>query len=174
MSIINEIFFIFCTRERGGAQRPHIAARANVFWRPFWPTHANHHGLADRAGLALLADAWRLAWVGQKCSQNQLIMVRFLCYGESGSSMFCGCGVAIVWYTRCRVQCPNNTKTWQINPPTGKGIKQPTVDSKHMWITRVNRRIFTCAQWGAVVRRRVSNLGGKLDNFVTLVSFSHT
>jgi hypothetical protein len=34
-NIINEIIFIFCTREKDGAQRPHIAACANVFWHPF-------------------------------------------------------------------------------------------------------------------------------------------
>jgi hypothetical protein len=28
--------------------------------------------------------------------QNQLILVRLLCHGESGSGMFCGCGVAII------------------------------------------------------------------------------
>jgi hypothetical protein len=82
MSIINEInFYILYKRER-----PCPAA-----------SHANRHALANRAGQALSADAWQLAWVGQKCRQNQLIMVRFLCHGESGSSMFCGCGVAIVW-----------------------------------------------------------------------------
>jgi hypothetical protein len=53
MSIINKINFILSTRERGGAQQPRIAACANVFWRPFWPTCANCQALADRAGRAL-------------------------------------------------------------------------------------------------------------------------
>ena len=35
MNIFNEIIFIFCIRERGGTQRPCIAAHVNVFWRPF-------------------------------------------------------------------------------------------------------------------------------------------
>jgi hypothetical protein len=89
-------FFIFCTRERGGAQWPCIAACVNVFWRPFQPARANHHALADRAGCALSTDTWQLAWVGQKCHQNQLVMVRLVCHGDSGNSMICGCGVAIV------------------------------------------------------------------------------
>jgi hypothetical protein len=62
----------------------------------FWPTHANCHALADLAGHALSTDAWQLAWVGQKCRQNQLVMVKLFFHGESGSSMFCGCGMAIV------------------------------------------------------------------------------
>jgi hypothetical protein len=95
-NIINEIIFTFCTRERGGAQQPHITAHANVFWWPFQPTCANCHALADRAGRALSTDAWQFAWVGQKCRQNQLVMVKLLCHGDSGNSMFCGCGVAIV------------------------------------------------------------------------------
>jgi hypothetical protein len=111
MSIINEINFILSTRERGGAQQSRIAARTNVFWRPFLPTCANRRALADSAGRALSTDAWQLAWVGQKCRQNRLIMVSLLCHGESGSSMFCGCGVAIVGYTSCKVQRPNNIPT---------------------------------------------------------------
>ncbi len=117
MSIINEIIFILSTRERGGTQQPRIAACANVFWWPFWLTCANRHALADWAGRALSTDAWQSAWVGQKCRQNQLVMVRLLCHSESGSSMFCGCGVAIARYTSCKVQRPNNTPTvWNFAP----------------------------------------------------------
>jgi hypothetical protein len=70
MSIINKINFILSTRLRGGAQQPCIAAHTNAFWRPFWPTCANSHALADRAGCALSTDAWQSAWVVQKCRQN--------------------------------------------------------------------------------------------------------
>ncbi len=111
------------TRERGSAQQPCIAACANVFWWPFWPTCANCHSLANRALRAISMDAWQLAWVGRKCRQNRLVMVRLLCHGESSSSMFCGCGVAIVQYTSCKVQCPNNTPTVWNFPPIYLGDK---------------------------------------------------
>jgi hypothetical protein len=117
IGIIIEINFILPTRERGGAQQPCIAAPVNDFSWPFWPTRANHHALTNRAGCALSTDAWLLAWVCQKCRQYQLVMVRLLCHGESGSSMFCGCGVAIIQYTSCKVQRPNNTPTVLNFPP---------------------------------------------------------
>ncbi len=96
MSIIIEInFHIIYKRE--GVVHSSLASLllANVFWWQFRPTRANRHAFSDRAGCALSADAWQSAWIGQKCRQNQLIMVRLLCHGESGSSMFCG-GVAII------------------------------------------------------------------------------
>ena len=94
---------------RGGTQQSPVAACVNVCWQPFRPTCTNHHALANRAGCDLSTDAWQSAWVGWKCRQNQLLMVRLLCQGESGSSMFCGCGMAIVQYTSCKLQCPNPT-----------------------------------------------------------------
>jgi hypothetical protein len=38
-------------------------------------------------------------------------MVRLVCHGESGSSMFCGYGMALAQYTSCKVQCPINIPT---------------------------------------------------------------
>jgi hypothetical protein len=40
------------------------------FWRHFWQTHANCHASVDRAQPALLANAWRLAQVGQNGRQK--------------------------------------------------------------------------------------------------------
>ena len=40
--------------------------------RPFQPTHANHHALADGAGRAPSADAWQLARVGWNGWQKTL------------------------------------------------------------------------------------------------------
>jgi hypothetical protein len=40
------------------------------FWWLFWPTHANCHASVDRAQPALLANAWRLAQVGQNGRQK--------------------------------------------------------------------------------------------------------
>ncbi len=95
--IINEIIFCIIYKREGVAPGGlALLLVTNVFRRPFRPTRANRHALVDRAGCALSADAWQLARIGQKCRQNRLIMVRLLCHGESGSSMFCGCGVAIV------------------------------------------------------------------------------
>ncbi len=110
MSIINEIKFIFYKRERRRPAALHCCL-CKCLLAPFWPTCANHHALANRAGRALSMDAWQSAWVGQKCCQNRLAMVRLLCHGESGSGMFCGCGMAIIQYTSCKVQRPNNTPT---------------------------------------------------------------
>ena len=92
---INEKKYILFKRERGA---PRGLASLFVPWllAAFFgqPTPiAQMH--------ALLMDALRLAWVCQKGCQNRLAMMRQLCYSESGSSMFCGCGsdVSIVQYT---------------------------------------------------------------------------
>ena len=56
-SIVNEIIF-YCLQARGGGtRRPGTTARGNVFWQPFWPTRANCHASADKAGCALSTDA---------------------------------------------------------------------------------------------------------------------
>ncbi len=68
MSIINEInFYIIYKRE--GVAPGGLASLlvVNVFWWPFWPTRANCHASSNKAGRALLVDAWQLA---QKCHQN--------------------------------------------------------------------------------------------------------
>ena len=59
-----------------------------------------------------------MAWTGQKGRQNQLIKASFLCDGGSSSSVFCGCVVAIIQYTRCRVYTATTTpKPSEIPPP---------------------------------------------------------
>jgi hypothetical protein len=40
------------------------------FWQYFWQTHANCHASVYRAQSALLANPWRLAWVGQNGRQK--------------------------------------------------------------------------------------------------------
>jgi hypothetical protein len=156
-------FFILSTRERGGAQQPCSAVHGNVFWRPFWPTCANCHAFANGAGHALSTDAWQLAWVGQKCHQNQLNMVRFLlCHGESGSSMFCGCGVAIVRYTSCKIQCPQPCETF---PLFFLMIIWYPVLGEHSRIISSLRRLFRRGEQLARDEDRVSIWGGNIWGF---------
>ena len=73
---------------------------------------ANRRASADRAVRSLSTDARQLAWVGQKGHQNGLVMAILLCHGESGSGvLFHGCVLAIIGYTRCRVNHTNNIQT---------------------------------------------------------------
>jgi hypothetical protein len=145
-------YFLYYLQERGGGTRwPCIVAHGNVFWWPFQPTRANRYALAHRVGRALSTDAWWLAWVGRKGRQNELVMGSLLCHGESGSGMFCGCVVAIIGYTRCRVQQSNNTQTLPIENGDEMTPHQPC-EPRAEW----KRRVFTCAQWGMGVRRRLS------------------
>ncbi len=59
----------------------HAAAALTMVQKPhhdesvlaaFRPTHANCHASANRARPALLANAWRLAWVGQNGRQKDI------------------------------------------------------------------------------------------------------
>jgi hypothetical protein len=61
LSIINEINVILSTGDGEGAQQPCIIACAMASGSLFWPTHAYHHALANRAGYALSMDAMQLA-----------------------------------------------------------------------------------------------------------------
>jgi hypothetical protein len=162
MSIINEINLILSTRERGGTQQPCIAACVNVFWWPLWSTCANCHTFANRACRALSTDAWQLAWVGQKCHQNRLIMVRLLCHRGSSSSMFCGCGVAIVRYTSCKVQRPQPCETF---PLFILIIKWYPVLGEHRRIISSLRRLFCRGEQLARDEDRDSILGGNIWGF---------
>jgi len=49
------------------AQQTHLKSQ---FWQPFWPTHANCIASINKARPALLVNAWRLSWVGQKDRQR--------------------------------------------------------------------------------------------------------
>ncbi len=132
------------------------------FWRPFQPTCANCHALANRAVHALSTDVWQLAWVGQNFHQNWLVMVRLLCHGERGSSMFCGCGMAIKWYASCNsIQRP-------INAPTMRNFLPIYHDDKmvpHSWIISSLRRFFRRGEQLARDENRVSFFGGKYLGF---------
>ncbi len=64
---------------------------------PYQWMHDYWHGLAKNAAKTSLS--W---W-------DCCAMVRV-------SAVFCGCGVAIIWYTSCTVRCPNNTPTmWKFS-----------------------------------------------------------
>jgi hypothetical protein len=107
-------------------------------------------------------DAWRLAWVGQKYHQNQLVMVRLLCHGESGSSSF----VVVAWLSY-------DTQVVQYNAPTTPQqcetflqfivmIKWYPVLGEHSGIISSLRRLFHRGKQLARDENRVSILGGNI------------
>jgi hypothetical protein len=169
-SIINDFFLIFCTRERGSAQQPCIAACVNVFWWPFWPTCANSNVLDNRAGCALSTDVWQLAWVGRKCHQNQLIMVGLWCHMVKAAA---ACFVVVAWlsYDTQVVQynAPTTPQPCETSPQIIAMIKWYPVLGKHSGIISSLWRLFCRGEQLAKDENRGSILGGISRVLGTLV-----
>jgi hypothetical protein len=99
----------------------------------------------------------------QKIRQNQLVMVRLLCHGESGSSMFCVCGVAILQYTSCKYNTPTTPLPCETFPQFILMIKWYPILGEHSRIISSLRRLFCSGEQLARDENRVSILGGNIQ-----------